>query len=149
MSLEQGTRLRNGKIVDPSSEENTPENSAMAELNSNDSDTYESSDISSQLSEMKENYERKINELQSELCQLKDLMMAVINKTNSDSPSTSAQGPSKQPQLGRDKDGWCFLRCTVSGEVCILPTEMMAEFKSVLSYKFHQSRSKFSFSSCN
>ena len=28
--------------------------------------------------------------------------MAVINKTKSDSPSTSTQGPSKQPQLGRD-----------------------------------------------
>ena len=73
MSLvEQGTRLRNGKIIDPSSKENTPENLAMAESNSNDSDTNESSDISSQLSEMKENYERKINELQTEFRQLKD-----------------------------------------------------------------------------
>ena len=102
MSLEQGTMLRNGKTIDPSSEENTLKNLAMTEPISNDSDTNESSDISSQLSEMKEYYERKINELQSEFCQLKDLMMAVINKTKSDSPSTSTQGPSKQPLLGRD-----------------------------------------------
>ena len=74
----------------------------MAESNSNDSDVNESSDIPSQLSEMKENYERKVNELQSEFCQLKDLMMAVINKTKSDSPSPSEEGPPKQPQLVRD-----------------------------------------------
>ena len=102
MSLEQGTRLRNGKIIEPSSEEKTPENLAMAESNSNDSDTNESSDISSQLSEMKENYERKISELQTEFSQLKDLMTAILNKSNNEEASTSAQGLSKQPQLGRD-----------------------------------------------
>ena len=80
MSLEQGTKLRNGKRIDPLSEENTPENLAMAEPNSNDSDANESSDISAQLSEMKENYERKINELHLEFSQLKDSMMAVIDK---------------------------------------------------------------------
>ena len=104
MSLEQGTKLRNGKIIDPSSEENTPENLAMAEPNSNDSDTNESSDISSQLSEMKETYERKINELHLEISQLKDLMMAVIDKTSNDSQPFSSQGPSRQPQVGRDSN---------------------------------------------
>ena len=65
MSLEKGTRLRNGKIIDSSTEENASENLIRAECNSNDSDINEGSDISSQLSEMKENYERKISELQS------------------------------------------------------------------------------------
>ena len=51
---------------------------------------------------MKENYERKIGELQSEFSQLKDLMMASINKANSDCPSTSFQGLSKRPQVGQD-----------------------------------------------
>ena len=102
MSLEQGTRLKNGKIIDSSSEESTPADSVMAEPNSNDLDTNESSGISSQLSEMKKKYERKINELQSEFSQLKNLMMAIINKTNDDSLSSSTHGSSKQPQRGRD-----------------------------------------------
>ena len=118
MSLEQGTKLRNGKIIDPSSEENTPENLAMAEPNSNDSDT-ESSDISSQLSEMKENYERKINELHSEFSQLKDLMMAIIDKSNNEEPSSSTKGLSKQPQQGRDS---CTRVCKISRVTVFLYT---------------------------
>ena len=102
MSLEQITTLRNGKIIDASSEENTTEILAMAEPNSNDSNTNESSNISSQLSGMKENYERKISELQTEFSQLKDLMMAIIKKAKNEEPSTSAQGLSKQPHVGRD-----------------------------------------------
>ena len=74
----------------------------MAEPNSNDSGVNKGSDISLQLSEMKENYERKITELQTEISQLKDLMMAIINKSNNEEPSTSTQGLSKQPQVGRD-----------------------------------------------
>ena len=66
----------------------------MAEPNPNDSDTNDSSDISSQLSEMKENYERKINELHSQFGQLKDLMMPVIKKTSNDSQ------PSSSPKWG-------------------------------------------------
>ena len=76
----------------------------MAVSNTVDSDTNDSSDISSQLFEMKENYERKISELQSEFSQLKDLMMAVISKLNNDSPSTSSQGLSKRPRVGSDSD---------------------------------------------
>ena len=102
MSLSQGKVLRNGKIIESPLEMNTPEESNMAQSNSNDSDTNDSSDISSQLSEMKENFERKINELHLEFSQLKDLMMAVIDKTNIDSQPCSCQGPSKQPQPGRD-----------------------------------------------
>ena len=43
-------------------------------------------------------------ELQSEFSQLKDLMMAIINKSNSDSPSTSSQGLLKRPQEGLDRN---------------------------------------------
>ena len=102
MSLSQGTVLRNSKVIDSPSELNAPEDLNMAQVNSNDSDTNDSSDISSQLSEMKENYERKINELHLEFSQLKDLMMAVIDKTSNDGQPSSSQGPSKQPQVGRD-----------------------------------------------
>ena len=100
--LEQGTKLRNGKIIDSSTGENASENLIMAESHSDDSDINEGSDISPQLSEMKENYERKITELQTEFSQLKDLMMPIINKSNNEEPSTSTQGFSKQPQVGRD-----------------------------------------------
>ena len=78
MSLEQGTKLRNGKIIDSLPEENTSSNLVLAASNNNDSDTNDISDISFQLTEMKENYEKKISELHSEFSQLKDLMMAVI-----------------------------------------------------------------------
>ena len=67
-----------------------------------DSEVNEGSDISSQLSEIEENYERKIGELQSDFSQLKVLMMAIISKSNKDSSSTSSQGVSKRPQVGQD-----------------------------------------------
>ena len=78
MSLEQGTKLSNGKIIDFSFEESTSTNIVLAESNTNDSDTNDIFDISSQLNEIKEDYEKKISELQSESSQLKDLMMVVI-----------------------------------------------------------------------
>ena len=52
MSLSQGTALGNGKISDPPFEMNAPEDLNMAQLNSNDSDTNDNSDIFSQLTEM-------------------------------------------------------------------------------------------------
>ena len=102
MSSEQGTLLRNGKIISLMSVENTSSNNAMAESSITESEVNDGSDISSQLSGMKEKYERKIGELQSEFSQLKDLLMAIINKSNRDSPSTSFQGLSKRPQMGED-----------------------------------------------
>ena len=80
MSLEQGTKPKNGKIIISHSKENTSAYSVMAESNTADSDSDENSYISSQLSEIEENYERKINDLQNEFSQLKDFMMAIINK---------------------------------------------------------------------
>ena len=81
MSLSQGTVLKNGKVIDSPSESSAPEDLNMAPANSNDSDTNDSSDISSQLSELKENYERKFNELHLEFSQLKDLMMMKLVTT--------------------------------------------------------------------
>ena len=72
----------------------------MNEQNIVDSDANDNSDIPSQLTEIKENYE--INELKSVFSQLKDLMMAVISKTNEDSPTCSSQGTSKQPRSRLD-----------------------------------------------
>ena len=95
MNPDQGTELRNGKIINSSSETPSPADPDMAQTSSNDSDTNENSDISSQLSEIRENYERKINELQSEFSQLKDLMMAVISKTDGENRPSSSKGPSK------------------------------------------------------
>ena len=57
-----------------------------------------------ELFSLEENYERKISELQSKLSQLKDLMMAVISKSNNESPLTSSQGLSKRPQVGPDTE---------------------------------------------
>ena len=72
----------------------------MAQSNSNDSDTNDSSDISSQLSEIKEIYERRISELHHEFSQMKDLMMAIVNKNSSETQPSGSKGPSKptQPQ---------------------------------------------------
>ena len=98
MSQNQGTVLRNGKIIDSLSETAPPEDLNMAQTNSNDSDTNDSSDVSSQLSEIKESYERKISELHQEFSQLKDLMMAIVNKNNSETQPSSSKGPSKPPQ---------------------------------------------------
>ena len=95
MNPEQGTELRSGKIISSSSETSIPTNPDMAQSSANDSDSNETSDISSQLSEIRESYERKINELQNEFSQLKDLMMAVINKTESESRPSTSNGPSK------------------------------------------------------
>ena len=102
MNPDQGTELRNGKIINSSPETSSPADPDMAQTSSNDSDTNETSDISSQLSEIRENYERKINELQSEFSQLKDLMMAVISKTDSTDRLSSSKGPSKPAHSGLD-----------------------------------------------
>ena len=54
----------------------------MAESTTTDSDSNDNPDISSQLTEIKENYERKINKVQTEFSQLKDLMIAIIKKSS-------------------------------------------------------------------
>ena len=75
----------------------------MAQSSANDSDNNEPSDISSQLSEIKENYEKKINELQSEFSQLKNLLMAVISKNDENNlPSTSQSSSKPTHRVGLD-----------------------------------------------
>ena len=91
MNHDQGTVLRSGRVIDSSSEIESPADPNMAQANSNDSDTNDSSDISSQLCEIKESYERRINELHQEFSQLKDLMMAIVNKKSSESQPSSSK----------------------------------------------------------
>ena len=95
MNPDQGTELRSGRIISSSLETPVPTDPDMAQSSANDSDSNETSDISSQLSEIRESYERKINELQNEFSQLKDLMMAVISKTDSENRPSTSKGPSK------------------------------------------------------
>ena len=95
MNSDQGTELRSGRIISSSLETPVPTDPDMAQSSANDSDSNETSDISSQLSEIRASYERKINELQNEFSQLKDLMMAVISKTDSENRPSTSKGPSK------------------------------------------------------
>ena len=131
MSQKQGTVLRNGKIIDSSSDTALPEDLNMAQTNPNDSDTNDGSDISSQLSEIKESYERRINELHQEFSQLKDLMMAIVNKNNSESEPSSSKGPSKPPQqLGSDSE-----QLSVKQRLLILSN--LSEFQQTSVEKIH------------
>ena len=102
MSIEQGTKFRDGKIIDFPPKMHTIIHSAMTDLNPAYSDFNDNSDISSQLTEIRENYEWKINYLQAEISQLNDLMMPLINKPNEDSPPDSSQGSSKQSRSRLD-----------------------------------------------
>ena len=95
MNPDQGTELRRGRVIHSSSGTSSPIDPDMAQSSANDSDNNEPSDISSQLSEIRESYERKINELQNEFSQLKDLMMAVTSKTDSENRPSTSKGPSK------------------------------------------------------
>ena len=95
MNSDQGTELRSGRIISSSLGTPVSTDPDMAQSSANDSDNNETSDISSQLSEIRESYERKINELQNEFSQLKDLMMAVISKTDSENRPSTSKGPSK------------------------------------------------------
>ena len=95
MNPDLGTELRSGRIISSSLETPVPTDPDMAQSSANDSDSNETSDISSQLSEIKESYERKINELQNEFSQLKDLMMAVMSKADTENRQSTSKGPSK------------------------------------------------------
>ena len=52
--------------------------------------------MTSQIAEIEDSNEKKINELQSKIGQLKDLMIATIEKSNGTSTNKSGQGSSKQ-----------------------------------------------------
>ena len=114
MNPDLGTELRSGRIISSSLDTPVQTDPDMAQSSANDSDSNEISDISSQLSEIKESYERKISELQNEFSQLKDLMMAVISKTDTENRQSTLKGPSKPTHtVGLDKDIHCCMRCSI------------------------------------
>ena len=115
MKPDLGTELRSGRIISSSLETPVPTDPDMAQSSANDSDSNETSDISSQLSEIKESYERKINELQNEFSQLKDLMMAVISKTDTENRQSTLKGPSKPTHtVGLDSGFFAFFEKAIS-----------------------------------
>ena len=59
MSVEQGKKLRNSKIIESVIETPLASPSRTAGTNSVDHDSSENNDVSSQLAEISENYERK------------------------------------------------------------------------------------------
>ena len=104
MNPDQGTELRSGRVINSSSGTSSPIDPDMAQSSANDSDNNEASDIWSQLSEIRENYEKKINELQSEFSQLKNLLMAAISKSDENNLPSSSQSSSKPThRVGLDK----------------------------------------------
>ena len=102
MSVEQGSRPRNGKIIDPTSQTPTTAFLIVAEANSVDTGPSKNNDVSSQRTENRENYERRTSDSQSDFSQLKDSMMALLKKSDDNSHRTNVQGPSKQPKVGLD-----------------------------------------------
>ena len=125
MNPDLGTELRSGRIISSSLETPVPTDPDMAQSSTNDSDSNETSDISSQLSEIKESYERKINELQNEFSQLKDLMMAVISKTDAENRQSTSKGPSKPTHtVGLDNSSTNTLLSTITSFGVFTKTEL-------------------------
>ena len=56
MIIEQGTKLRNAKVIDSTTEATLANSFIMAEANSVDTVSTENTDISSELAEIRENY---------------------------------------------------------------------------------------------
>ena len=102
MSVAQGTKLRNGKVLEPTSENPPTRSSTMTEVNYADTESVLNKDIFSQLAAFREKYEKQINDLQAEYSLLKDLMMAVLEKSNKNSQNENGQDSSKKPMQGLD-----------------------------------------------
>ena len=102
MRFEQGTKHRKGNILEVTIESTPTSSSTMTEVNSAKIESVEGNDVLSQLAEIRENYERKICDLQREFSQLKDLMMAMLEKSNTNSQGENYQGSSKQPKKRLD-----------------------------------------------
>ena len=80
----------------------------MAESNAVEIEFVGESSVTSQIAESKNSYEKKFNELQSEIGQLKDLMIAMIEESNSTSANLTGQGSSKHPSGGSDREGHSY-----------------------------------------
>ena len=69
----------------------------MTEANIAENESTRESSVTSQVAETKDSYERKFSELQSEIEQLKCLMIAMMEKSNNTSANLAGQGSSKRP----------------------------------------------------
>ena len=100
MNSDYSRVLRNGKII----ESNSPESdNTLISAHAVNNETASESDVSPGISEINQNYERKFTALQNESGELKDLMIAMMQKSNISSPAISEQGPSKQPADRSDR----------------------------------------------
>ena len=74
----------------------------MAEVNNAETESVGECSVTSQIAEIKDSYEWKFNELQSKIDELKNLMMAMMEKSSNANAATPDQGSSKQPLRGSD-----------------------------------------------
>ena len=139
MNPDLGTELRSGRVISSSSETHVQTDPDMAQSSANDSDSNEVSDISSQLSEIKESYERKINELQNEFSQLKDLMMAVISKTDTENRQSTSKGPSKPTHTV----GYDITRSISSSFYVVVNVLRFRLLHSIFVYYMHENQKRF------
>ena len=94
----------NGKILEPNSNNLSENQIEMTDTIPADvASVSEVSVVSSQIAGMKESYERKFNTLQSEIGQLNDLMLVMMEKSDRETGDINEQGPSKQPTYRLDK----------------------------------------------
>ena len=101
MSSAESTRLRSGKIIELATISQSFRR--MAEQSTVETECVGDSSVSSQIAEIKDSYEKKFNKPKSEIGQLKDLMIAMMDKSNSPSTNAQVQGSSKQPVRRSDR----------------------------------------------
>ena len=97
MSSEEGTEIRSGKIFELATNSQSVVPATMSEPNTAETESVRDSSVSSQLAEIKDYYERKCNELQSKIGQLKELMIAMIGKSYRSGADAQGQDSWKQP----------------------------------------------------
>ena len=81
MSAETDTKLRNGKRIELSVDSSSASTIKMNDASSGDVESVDEASVSSQIAEIKDSYEKKFNSLQSEISQLNDLMLTMIEKS--------------------------------------------------------------------
>ena len=103
MSSGEGLRLRSRKIIDPTTVSQSSGPQRMAEPNIVGTESVGESSVTSQIAEITDSYDKKIIELQSEKGQLRELMIAMMEKSNGSSTDLSGQGSSKQSARRSDR----------------------------------------------
>ena len=104
MISEEGIRLRSERILDLTAHTQPIDSLAMTDTNAVETGSVGDFSVSSQIAEINDSYERKFIALQSGIGQLKDLMLAMIEKSSNSSSFSQGQGSSKQPT--RRSDNW-------------------------------------------